>query len=94
MARHTSLIQARRNRETGTTIEVHDLDAPDAPLDRGEDRGYGVGRDEPRWLTLCVDHGHLCTHYTRADAISHAALPSGWCEPCRHGEPADPECET
>lgn len=29
--RTNSLIQSRRNRETGTTIEVHDLDVPGRP---------------------------------------------------------------
>lgn len=91
-ARATSLVQARRNRETGTTIEVHDLDAPDAPLDRGDGQGTAADRD-PRWLTVCVDHGNNVGHYTLADARSHAAEPTGWCEPCRNGEPAAPECE-
>jgi hypothetical protein len=87
--RHTRpgpLIQSRRNRETGTTVDVYDLDAPGAPLDR--DDGFG-GIAEPRWMTLCVDHSRLCTHYTRATAISHASLPSGWCGVCAGTEPLD-----
>lgn len=89
--RASSLVQACRNRETGTLVEVHDLDAPGAPLDRGDGQGTAADRD-PRWLTLCVDHGCNVGHYTRADAIAHASLPSGWCEPCRNGKPPNPEC--
>lgn len=84
--RASSAVQSRRNRETGTTVIVFDLDAPGAPLDR--DDGFG-NTCEWRWMTLCDDHGRLCTHPTRELAVSHASLPSGWCGVCAGTEPPD-----
>jgi hypothetical protein len=89
--RTNSLVQSHRNRETGTTIEVHDLDAPGAPLDREDSNFSSIGR-EHRWLTMCHDHGILCTHPTLKLALSHAAEPTGWCGPCRRGgAPEEPD---
>jgi hypothetical protein len=88
-ARRRSLVQSRRNRETGTTITVWDLDAPGAPLDRTPTRA-GIHGD-PRWLTMCETHdGENVGHYTLADALAHAAMPSGWCGVCQK----IPKCST
>jgi hypothetical protein len=90
-ARTDSLVQARHNRETGTEVGVYDLGAPRAPVDPG-------GPEDPRWLTACETHGFNVAHYTRADAVSHAAQPSGWCLGCqnvlalRRGEPPKGDC--
>lgn len=61
-------IQERRNRQTGTLIEVYD---------RGSDDDSGG-----RWETICVDHGTVCSHETRALALRFAPTPLDWCEVC------------
>jgi hypothetical protein len=43
-------------------------------LDRRDD---GEG-----WETICVDHGGVCTHDTRALAVSFASAPEEWCPTC------------
>jgi hypothetical protein len=35
------------------------------------------------WITICVDHGYVCEHPTRALAIGWAAEPRVWCEGCQ-----------
>lgn len=63
----TRLIQSHRCRLTGTVVDVV-FDSYADP-------------DQP-WETICVDHGTVCSHPTRALAVSHAADPTGWCEDC------------
>ena len=63
---------ARRNRQTGTMIEV----VPAA------DFGVEVVPGELRWYTLCVDHNDMCGHATKARAESWAAEPLKWCHGC------------
>ena len=65
------VVQRRRARSTNATIEVID----------NRDRSYMD--DESRWYTLCVDHGYLVGHPTRALATSWAAEPESWCESCQ-----------
>lgn len=67
------IVQTRRNRETGTTIDV---------VDRGQDDPDVQGGDN-RWETICTDHGTVCSHQTRAVAVSFAAVPTEWCEDCQ-----------
>ncbi len=44
----------------------------------GRDRGEG-------WETICCEHGGVCSHDSRALAVSFAACPEEWCEDCMHG---------
>lgn len=72
----SQLIQSRRNRQTGTVVEV---------IDRGPVNADDVAeyRDDPyRWETICVDHGGVCSHETRALALYFAPTPLEWCEDC------------
>lgn len=41
--------------------------------------------DDPscKWFTVCEHHNMLVGHSTLTLAQSHAADPTGWCEPCR-----------
>jgi hypothetical protein len=60
----------RRNRLTGTTIEL--IDNREGSFDAG---GQG-------WVTLCVDHGNYCEHESRKLAASFIAYPDNWCGEC------------
>lgn len=62
----------KKNRQTGTTIDV---------IDRGRD-----DQDDNRWETICVDHGTVCSHPTRELALSFSAAPLEWCELCMEVE--------
>jgi hypothetical protein len=62
----------RRSRTTQTMVGVY----------VSEQAGLEQGRDV-RWTTVCETHGMLVSHSTRADAMHHAADPSGWCDECR-----------
>lgn len=91
MARMTTtteyIRQERRNRATGTVVQVLDLCHPDTEFDPETESEYDadgrkVGeRVVNRWMTVCLDHGMICTHSTIALAESHAAVPE-WCEDC------------
>lgn len=61
-------IQTRRTRQTGTVVDVIDR--------RDDDDGGGC------WETICVDHGTVCSHETRALALYFAPSPLDWCESC------------
>lgn len=64
------VVSHRQARETGSTITV-------------ERTGPGSWiEQEPGWITLCLNHGQLVIHETRALAQDHASLPSGWCSDC------------
>lgn len=66
------LLHERKNRITGTIIEVWDnRDQSLAEHDGGEN-----------WYTICSDHGQLVSHSTRKLAEYHAAVPE-WCEDCQ-----------
>lgn len=82
----------RKNRETGTTIQVLDLSHPDSEFEPettpvAYDADGNVTKSETsRWATVCVEHGSICTHPTLAAATGHAAAPTGWCPECRGDE--------
>jgi len=62
------VIQTRKTHQTGTVVDL---------VDRGSnDDGGG------RWETICVDHGTVCSHETRALAVRFAPSPLDWCEVC------------
>jgi hypothetical protein len=67
----TGPLQSRRARQSGRIVEVW----------RAED--LGVHDEAGEWVTLCVEHGSDCHHATRALAVSWAAEPLMWCEPCQ-----------
>jgi hypothetical protein len=66
--------QSRRNRQTGTTVEVWDCRVSGSPV--------AAEPDNP-WVTFCVDHGTFASHPTSTLARSHAAYPQVWCVLCQ-----------
>jgi hypothetical protein len=64
----TRVVQTRRNRQTGTLIDV---------IDRRDDHDGGGD-----WETICVEHGTVCSHETRSLALYFAPSPLDWCETC------------
>lgn len=73
-----NVVQERRNRETGTLILVVDRGLDDFERDLAREQGI----EWNRWETICADHGTVCSHQTRALAVSFSAVPSEWCEDC------------
>jgi hypothetical protein len=67
------VVQRRRCRESGGIVEVIDAAAPGSDMDA----------DEARWWTLCEAHGSICSHETRALAVSWSSAPMTWCEICQ-----------
>jgi len=67
----SNLVQSRKARSTGTQVEVID------------NRDNSFSCDDDRWFTLCVDHGGLCGHDTRAHAVGWASEPEVWCCHCQ-----------
>ena len=63
-------IQTRKSQQTGAEISVID------------NRDGGFSQGESNWYTVCDTHAMLCSHDTRALAVSHAACPAGWCPGC------------
>jgi hypothetical protein len=75
MEHDIGVVQRRRTRSTGTTVEVLDLRTyPTPPSDEA---------DGGRWLTICDEHGGNVQHETRALAISWASDPATWCDGCQ-----------
>jgi hypothetical protein len=66
------VVKTSTARSNGTKVDLVDL---------GPTRGEG----EPRWETICVEHGGVCSHDTRKLAESFMAAPEEWCEDCMHG---------
>jgi hypothetical protein len=67
-------VQARRARQTGRVVEVwRDVD-------------LGVEDEAGPWVTVCRDHASSCHHATRHLAVSWAAEPLTWCEPCQDAD--------
>lgn len=68
----------RRSRQTGTTVQLVDRGLDD--FERAEARE----RDGEwlRWETICIDHGSVCSHLSRAVATSFLSVPGEWCEDC------------
>jgi hypothetical protein len=61
----------RRARATGTMVAL----------------SYSPSADEAQpWETICLDHGGVCCHETRAVAMGWLAHPDEWCEDCMYGE--------
>lgn len=87
MATTEYIRQERKNRASGTVVQVLDLAHPDAEFeqethDEYDDDGNVIATVvDQRWMTVCLDHGTLCTHSTIVLAESHAAYPE-WCGEC------------
>ena len=65
----TTLLE-RRCRATGTVVTLV----------------WNEGADESQpWETICVDHGGVCSHETRALAEAWLPHPDEWCEDCMYG---------
>lgn len=62
----------RKARATKTIVQL---------VDRGKD-----DFEDQRWETICVDHGGVCSHNTRALATDWLSHPDEWCEDCMYGE--------
>lgn len=66
------VVRETRSRQTRTVVQV--IDNRDGSFDS----------DDPNaWFTLCVDHGGVCSHETRALAESFAPVPVEWCPTCQ-----------
>lgn len=37
------------------------------------------------WETVCLAHGGVCSHQTRALAVGWLSHPEEWCEDCMYG---------
>lgn len=80
--------QAHRARSTGTLVLIEDTAHPDSSIEPEREETYDEegrvisSKIVNRWMTVCNDHGFLCTHPTLALARGHAAAPEGWCEEC------------
>jgi hypothetical protein len=70
--RSHGVVSRSRSRVTGTTVEV--IDNRDGRFDSGDPNG---------WFTVCVEHGGVCSHETRALATSFAPVPNEWCPICQ-----------
>ena len=65
-----NIVQERTVRQTGTTVLVID----------NRDKQFSA---DGKWLTLCDDHGGICSHDTRKLAAAWASDPEGWCPYCQ-----------
>lgn len=61
-------VARRRVRSTGTTVSLF---APGAQAMIGEG-----------WMTVCEEHGGVCSHETRHDGEAWLAHPEQWCPYC------------
>lgn len=68
----------RRSRSTGLTVQLYDRGTDDFERQSAREEGY----EWLRWETICVEHGTVCSHPTRALAESFLAVPAEWCEVC------------
>ena len=69
----TRVIQSRRARSTGATVEIWDNRDGSVDID-----------DRNGWFTVCMTHdGALCSHPSLQLAREWAAEPEGWCEGCQ-----------
>ena len=48
-----------------------------------DDRQWQMCNETFRWVTLCEDHGGLCTHETLKDAQDWSTSPEQWCWVCQ-----------
>jgi hypothetical protein len=67
------LRERRKNRTTGTYVELYDTEHELNVFDP----------DGGRWVTFCDEHATLCNHLELATARSFLAAPWEWCEDCR-----------
>jgi hypothetical protein len=66
------LLTERKNRITGTTIEVWD----------NRDQSLTEHDGDENWYTICSEHANLISHNTRKLAEYHAVVPE-WCDDCQ-----------
>jgi hypothetical protein len=65
------VVSCHKSQTTGTIVEI--VDNRDGSFDCG---------DLP-WFTVCVDHGGVCSHPTRALATDWGPRPDQWCPDCQ-----------
>lgn len=64
----------RRNRRTGTVVEVLDAEHQDSEYEAVD--GY-------RWIVVCTEHGASLAVTSRREAEEHYAVePDTWCDGC------------
>jgi hypothetical protein len=68
-----NVVSEHRSRETGTMVQVIDNR-------NGEFDSFVA---ENPWYTHCVDHGGICSHMTRALAVTFGPVPRQWCSGCQ-----------
>jgi hypothetical protein len=71
-------VQRRRNRQTGTIVEVFSA----------EGQGLDDCDGETKWYVFCEKHLLTMGYSTRRDAEWAAAHPVDWCEGCQGHENA------
>lgn len=69
----STIISERKSRATGTVVQVID----------NRDGEFDTNVEENPWYTVCVDHGGVCSHMTRALAVDFAPVPDQWCPVCQ-----------
>jgi len=72
------ILRESKARSTGTTVQLVDRGLDDYEREVARDFNY----EWNRWETICVDHGTVCSHFRKADAIAFVAHPEEWCEEC------------
>lgn len=64
------MITVRKNRQTGTIIEM------------GHQDHFGVDNGEYPWICYCQDHEEFMGFESKYQAGRHAASPIEWCDGC------------
>jgi hypothetical protein len=67
------VVSEHRSRATGTVVQVID----------NRDGEFDQNAEENPWYTMCVDHGGITSHPTRALALYHSPVPDEWCPWCQ-----------
>ncbi len=66
----SKMIITRKNRQTGTLIELAHQDV------------YSIDNGDYVWITYCLEHELFVGHETKRVATSWASTPAGWCDGC------------
>jgi hypothetical protein len=64
------IISHRKTRTTGATVTITRV-GPGSSFEQ-----------DPGWMTMCLNHGQLVFHETRALAFENAPVPEQWCSDC------------
>lgn len=64
------IVSHRKTRTTGATVTVTKV-GPGSSFEQ-----------DPGWMTMCLNHGQLVFHETRALAMENSSVPEQWCSDC------------